>query len=67
LRTSLASRIAASEEKSLTAPPGSEAGTRTWAERQVLVTIHAHARISALLARPLREIRLGTIAIPCSN
>jgi hypothetical protein len=66
LRTSLASRIAASEVKSLTAPPGPDAGIRTWAERQVLVTIHAQTRVSALLAGPLREIHLGTITTPRS-
>ncbi|MCX6629800.1 MAG: hypothetical protein NTW28_19455, partial [Candidatus Solibacter sp.] len=46
---------------SLTAPPGPAAGMRTWAERQVLVTIHAQAKISAFPARPLQEIHLGTI------
>jgi hypothetical protein len=38
----------------------------TWAERQVVVTIHVQARSSAFLAQPLEEI-LGTIAVPGST
>jgi hypothetical protein len=57
--------MAASEVKSLTAPPGPEAGISIWAERQEVVTIH-EAKISAFLAHPLVEI-LGTIAMPVST
>jgi hypothetical protein len=59
--------MAASEVNRLTAPPGPDGGMRIWAERQVLATIHAQARIFALLARLLKEIRLGTIVMRLST
>src|SRR5207244_4621476 len=62
LRISCASRIAASEVKSLTTPPGPEAGIRVWAEPSELKTSR-QGRNFAFPTHPQSITNLGTIAI----
>src|SRR5215471_5877096 len=63
LRVSCASRTAASEVKSRTAPPGSEVGRRVWAGSETHAITNTHAQNSAFLSRPNVEVSVDPIAI----
>src|SRR5215471_16026140 len=63
LRVSCASRTAASEVKSRTAPPGSDVGRRIWAESGEQATTSVHTLISAFPSHRSIEVSLDPIVI----